>query len=77
MGCQGVPRCDVPAWPATCAAAQPAPVAWIEGGVSDTAYTLTCTAVTSQGRALVATATLLVGPPGLDDPNLATPGPAA
>lgn len=56
--------------------ATPAPVARIGGGVSGTRYSVVCSMTTSQGRAIVAQAALLIGPVGLDDPNLATPNPA-
>ena len=41
-------------------------LAWIAGGAADTGYVLASTAVTSQGRTIVASETLYVGPIGLD-----------
>ncbi len=41
-------------------------IAWITGGMANTGYALTSTAVTSQGRTIVASETLFVGPVGLD-----------
>lgn len=57
--------------------ATPAPVVRATGGVSGQRYTLVCSLTTSQGRALIAQAALLIGPLGLDDPNLAVPAPAS
>ncbi len=44
----------------------PLPTAWVEGGSADTAYLITSTGVTGQGRTIVAVETLYVGPAGLD-----------
>ena len=48
----------------------------ITGGVSGTRYLVACAVATSFGRVVAGVAPLVVGPVGLDDPNLATPAPA-
>lgn len=47
----------------------------VSGGTAGVRYTLSCAVRTSQGRSLIASAILLVGEPGLDDPLYVQPLP--
>ena len=53
-----------------------APRCWVSGGAAGTRYVLSIAAATSSGRTLLATAVLLVGQPGLDDPLYLQPLPS-
>ena len=46
---------------------------WISGGTAGTLYAVTASAATTQGRTLIASASLFVGPSGLDDPLSVAP----
>ena len=46
---------------------------WIAGGAPQTAYTLTCTMVSSGGRSVCREAVLTVGAVGLDDASVIAP----